>query len=137
MSAHHPRVILTRVNTPSSFAGMLSGVQTLPGVISAAVTLGVPLRGSAGGGFDIYGRQPEPNELFDAEIRPVSDGYLATLGIPVVSGRGFNGSDVDGTPPVAVINQTLARQFFSGQDPIGKQIRRHSTGNSRPWMTVI
>ena len=119
------------------FAEMLSRVQTAPGVISAAVTLGVPLRGSAGGGFDIYGRQPEPNELFDAEFRPVSDGYLATLGIPVISGRGFNSRDVDGGPPVAVINQTLARRFFSGQDPIGKQIRRHGPGNARPWMTVV
>ena len=62
------------------------------------------------------------SELFDAEIRPVSDGYLATLGIPVVSGRGFNGSDVDGAPPVAVINDALAHRFFKNENPIGRRV---------------
>jgi putative ABC transport system permease protein len=52
-------------------------------------------------------------------------------------GRGFTSRDVEGEPPVALVNEKLARQFFAGENPIGKQIRAAGNGKSLPWMTIV
>jgi putative ABC transport system permease protein len=62
---------------------------------------------------------------------------LSTLGIALERGRSLTPRDVDGTPPVALINEKLARQFFSGENPLGKQIRLTDKENSLPWMTIV
>ncbi|HEX4165406.1 MAG TPA: ABC transporter permease, partial [Bryobacteraceae bacterium] len=54
--------------------------------------------------------------------RSVTPGYFHLLGIPVVRGRGFSDRDRKDSPRVAVINQNLARNFFDGENPIGKQL---------------
>jgi predicted permease len=66
-----------------------------------------------------------------AELQLVSPGYFATLALPVRRGRGFTDDDREGAPPVAVINETLARQFFPNRDPIGRWVRTGGDGNPR------
>ena len=118
-------------------ADVLERVRALPGVLSATATQGVPMRGSAGGSFEILGRTADRGERLDAAIRPEDSEYLSTLGISLERGRSFNSRDVDGTPPVAIVNQKLARQFFSGENPIGKQLRVTSKDHSLAWMTIV
>jgi putative ABC transport system permease protein len=118
-------------------ADVLERVRGLPGVLTATATLGVPMRGSAGGSFEIFGRAADTGEKLDAAIRPGDAEYLSTLGITLERGRSFTSRDVDGTPPVAIVNQKLARQFFTGGSPIGKQLRIVSKDNSLPWMTIV
>ena len=57
------------------------------------------------------------------EIRSVTPDYFSTLGIRIKRGRIFNERDTTGTLPVALINEAMARRFFSGSDPIGKQLK--------------
>jgi predicted permease len=62
-------------------------------------------------------------------------GYYRTLRIPMVRGRGFAPSDEERSPPVAVINQTMARTLWPGTDPVGRRFR--VIGDSLAWMTII
>jgi len=57
------------------------------------------------------------------EIRSVTPDYFSTLGIPIQRGRIFNERDTTGSLSVALINEAMARRFFSGKDPIGKQLK--------------
>lgn len=66
---------------------------------------------------------PQNANAQDAWRNSVGQSFFSTLGIPIVTGRGFNSTDTDTSPKVAVINQTLARQFFPDANPIGKTFR--------------
>jgi putative ABC transport system permease protein len=132
---------------PSRYAGppeyvqfvesVLAQVRGVPGVLSATATLGVPMRGSAGGKFEVFGRPAEGREPPGAEFRPGDADYFATLGMTIERGRGFMARDVEGAAPVALINQKLARTQFAGEDPLGKRIRMVDKNGAKPWMTIV
>jgi putative ABC transport system permease protein len=115
---------------------VLERVRHVPGVVSATATVGVPMRGSAAGSFEIAGRPTDGGERLEAEFRPGDAEYLSTLGMSLERGRGFTSRDIDGAPPVALVNQKLARQFFGTEDPIGRQIRATGKDGPMPWMTI-
>jgi putative ABC transport system permease protein len=102
---------------------IVAAVAVLPGVESAAVTQRLPLRGMS----DNWGMAVEGREFPDVPVtamRVVSPGYFETMGITVTSGRGF--ADVDrtagATEGTVVINEALAKEYFPGQDPLGRRI---------------
>jgi putative ABC transport system permease protein len=64
----------------------------------------------------------------------VSKDYFSTMGIRLMAGRLLDDRDVHGAPDVVIINQTMARMFWPGQDPIGRRIR---PGSTDPWCTII
>jgi predicted permease len=66
----------------------------------------------------------------------VTGSYLATMGIPVVEGRGFVATDATGAP-VAMVNEALARRFYPNQSPIGRRIRPGGPPAKTPWMTIV
>ena len=71
------------------------------------------------------GYTPPPGAINPSiDYTTVDDGYFAAMGVPVLRGRGFSETDTAGTSPVMVINETFARRFWPGQDPIGKHVRR-------------
>ncbi|HJU65029.1 MAG TPA: ABC transporter permease [Gemmatimonadaceae bacterium] len=72
-------------------------------------------------------------------LRHVSDGYFAAMGIPVVAGRPITDRDVaDSTaPPVVVVNQTLARRFLSGANPVGVRVRIAGSAPTAPPLTIV
>jgi putative ABC transport system permease protein len=80
-------------------------------------------RGGFGGTLSLTGR-PETDEK-RAQVRAVTPGYLETLRIPLRSGRLFTSGDGRGGAPVAVVTETAAREFWPGEDPIGKRLRLH------------
>src|SRR5436309_2636001 len=96
-------------------------IEQIPGVLSAAVTALVPLGGDAlvasfhpAGRTDIPGTRPS--------TLSVGPRYFETLSIPVVQGREFDATDRNGTPAVAVVNQTFVNTYFSGQRALGQRI---------------
>lgn len=101
-------------------------LRAVPGVQSAALIRGLPLTGNGGSPAritlpdrDTPTKGQEPQALFNT----ATPDYFATMGIPFVKGRLFNDGDRLDTPVVFVINQTMARRFWPGQDPIGKRIQ--------------
>jgi predicted permease len=127
---YNPENLLT-MTIPLSVAGyqptqkkifyqdLLTRINGLPGVKVAAISNYSSLtdRGS------IWGRPPVPDEqsFTVAERRKVSIDYFRAMGMQLRAGRGFTEGDNENAPPVAVINETLARRQFAGEDPIGKR----------------
>jgi predicted permease len=99
-------------------------LRALPGVVSAARSMRTPLDNS-GWNTAIHSDTPHPiigdgNTAYFNFIDPY---YFPTLHTPLLTGRNFNSSDSANSQPVAVINQTLARKFFPGVNPIGHTFR--------------
>jgi putative ABC transport system permease protein len=115
-------------NAPASVAVLiyepvLEAMRHAPGVQSAALVTSPPLSGmNIGMSFGIVGRPKTPDKGPHARITAVSGDYAYALGTPVLRGRMIADSDTAGTPLVVAVNETLARKYFSGTDPIGKQI---------------
>ncbi len=101
------------------YSGLLDRLHTLPGVRSAAYVLVVPFGGSRGGTTIA----PRPGDKpVQVDFNVASASYFQTVGIPIVRGRAFDTRDREGAPGVAVVNKQMARRFWPGEDPIGKQI---------------
>ena len=96
-------------------------IRALPGVEAAGFTCCVPLEGGFGLPFQIAGRPDGPTSKGGAGWTMVSAGYFETFQIPVLRGRTFREQD-DGGPPVVIINQALAKQFWPKSDPLNDRI---------------
>jgi putative ABC transport system permease protein len=106
------------------FDRVLEQISTLPGVVSAGSTTTLPLSGSGSTQpFTIQGR-PEPlvAEQPTAKMRYISADYFRAMGVPLRQGRFFNDQDRDKGAQVLIISETMARQFWPGEDPIGKRL---------------
>ena len=101
---------------------ILRRVESLPGVKSAGVTTKMPIEdGDWTTGFIVVGH-PDDGKNKEVAIRFVSAGYMATLKTSLMSGRYFKDDEDSSKPGVVIINQALAKQYFAGEDPIGKQL---------------
>ena len=113
---------------------LINRVQALPGVESAAFARAVPL------GYGSFSETPiavdgylfPPGEQSTIEYNEVDPGYLATLGISLVSGREFISADDENAAPVAVVNETMAARYWHGQTPIGQRVQVRGR-----WMQVV
>ncbi|MBA3441914.1 MAG: ABC transporter permease, partial [Pyrinomonadaceae bacterium] len=120
------------------YDGVLERVKTLPGVMSAGYTTSVPLEWKGGtSGFVPEGRQPEPGLSYDANHRQVSADYLKTMSIPLKAGRYLDASDNARSMPVTTINETMARQYWPGENAIGKRFKLGSPDSDKPWLTIV
>jgi macrolide transport system ATP-binding/permease protein len=113
---------------------LIDRLQGLGGVESAAFARTTPFS------YGIYssaqiavdGYETAPGQQLTVDYNEVGPGYLATMGIPVVSGREFTRADNETAPLVAVVNEAMAAQYWRGQDPVGRRLQV----NGR-WMLVV
>lgn len=107
-------------------------LESIPGVTVAATVRDLPLTGVGSTQIGFVGR---PNLGINNEVghQVISVGYLSVLEARLLMGRDFNENDNVKAPLFAMINQTLARRYFSGQDPIGKQFFYHSHTEDPNW----
>ena len=97
-------------------------LRALPGVVNASATCCVPLEGGYGLGFTIIGRPLQDGPFHGGGAwLTVSPGYFEVFRIPVKRGRSFSERDNNG-PPVVIINEAMARQFWPEADPVGERI---------------
>ena len=103
---------------------VLARLQSVPGVETAGVTNYLPLSGWWGIlTFAVEGQPlPRPGEEYEADNRTASPSYFRSMGTPILQGRDFDDRDRDGSTKVVILNQTAARRFFGGRDPIGQRI---------------
>jgi putative ABC transport system permease protein len=118
-------------------AELTDRLEAIPGVRSAGGAGTFPL--NDGGGFLTGVRvegQPdvEVARLPRAEVQSASPGYFQTVGIPLLGGRLIDDRDIAGREPVAVISDSMARQFFQQRDPVGQRI---STNNGTTWVRIV
>jgi predicted permease len=121
-----PRAKYTQPDAPWNFhQQVLDRVHQIPGVKSAALVRGLPFTGNTGpAGIALLDRAAPPAGREPQVLLNLATGtYFSTAQIPLVRGRLFGDEDRANTPPVFIINQTMARRFWPDQDPIGKQIK--------------
>jgi len=101
---------------------VLEAAQGVPGVLSAGWITSLPPETRAGVfmGFTIPGSQPGPAPVANHQV--ISEDYFQAAGIALSRGRNFTAADGKTSPPVAIINETLARQYFPNTDPLGRHI---------------
>jgi putative ABC transport system permease protein len=120
-------------------ARLLDRVRALPGVEGAALASGVlqPLV-TRSANFSIEGQPPPPPEQqVEYPLEYVSAGFFELLGVEPIAGRTFTEGDHPGAPSAIVINETLAKTGWPGQDPIGRRMRGGGADSDAPWMTVV
>ena len=107
------------------FDALLPRLRALPGVRSTGAVMGLPLSGMDFNiSFEIVGRPPVSPALQPAmEVRVASPEYFNTIGIALKRGRLFTSDDREGTPRVALLSESAARQYFPNEEPIGKTIK--------------
>src|SRR5215470_4136813 len=120
-------------------------VRSVPGVRDVAITDGPPMKGYANGApFLIEGRDYlPPSQRPGGAFKVVGPSYFDTVGMRLLKGRSLDESDVAGAAPVTVINETMAKKYFKGEDPIGKRILipqlvfgKVGRGPDIPWQVV-
>jgi len=123
--------------TKTFFHDLEARVRALPGVESASLAFSVPMGGVQDGGpVYVEGQPPIPGQPPPVVIfNHVDEPYFDTMRVPLLRGRIFSENDNDKAPLVAVINQTMAQQFWPNQDPIGKRFSlKSATG---PFVEVV
>jgi putative ABC transport system permease protein len=113
---------------------ILDRIQALPNVESAAVINGLPMSDDLGE-MTYFPEGPNPPKVFNALPRTVSTTYFQTLGIPILRGRSFIPQDNANVPIVLVVNESMAKLCWPGEDPIGKRI--HVGIMAAPLVTVV
>ena len=110
------------------FDDVLGRINELPGVQSAALSFDMPMHPDRG--FEAWFQVPgliesNPGERPTADLRPVSPGFFATVGIPLLRGRGFTAADGRDSPGVVIVNETFAARYFGSTDPIGYRLHKN------------
>ena len=110
--------------TISNFSNeLLTGVRRLPGVQSAAIGANPPMLSGWQINFLPDGSPPtDPSQQPGADSEVVAGDYFETLQTTLIRGRTFNATDTKDSPPVVVVDQTLADSVFPKQDPLGKRL---------------
>ena len=111
----------------------LAAVRALPGAESAGAVTHLPFgHNTWGNSYEVEEHPAPPGVQYNAQIRPVSPGYLATLQIPLKQGRDFTERDNETAPGVTIVNETFAQRFWPNESPLGKRIRY-----GKDWMSII
>jgi putative ABC transport system permease protein len=113
---------------------MLPRLERIPGVRSATISGPGPLSGAGAPRFvTVEGHPERPEDRRYISVNWVGSKYFETLGTPLLGGRDFSFED-RGRPPVAIVNEAMARYYFAGANPIGKYVR--IDGDTRPCEIV-
>jgi putative ABC transport system permease protein len=120
---------------------ILERITSLPGVVAAGFSTSVPLEWKGGtNGFYPEGLTLEEANAsglsYDANHRQVTADYLKAIGISLVKGRYFDGNDNAQSMPVAIVNQTMARQYWN-DDAIGKRMKLGDPASDLPWINIV
>src|SRR4030095_6128395 len=115
----------------------LEAINSLPGV-QAAIISELPMSGDRlNHNFIIEGRPPlSPGDEPDLETRTIAGDYFRTMGIPLLQGRDFGPQDRIDTPMVGLVNESVVREFFPNESPIGTRIA-WARVTPYKWMTII
>jgi putative ABC transport system permease protein len=128
---------------------LIARASALPGVGHAALAFSLPIDGSSWNSIFTVADKPVPerSKLPSAAFTPVSTGYFETMGMRLIRGRLFDRTETRDSPKVIVINETLAKKLWPGEDAVGKRLKQgwpetpdHATEPGRffaPWREVV
>ncbi len=123
----------------AAFGDLTNRLKALPGVTNASAANLVPLMGHEGNFFQAEGAPPLGPKEQNPVILTIAalPGYFETIGMTLLKGRWFTDQDeVAHAPQVVIVNESFAKRFWPGQDPVGKRIR-YDSSKPLPWMQVV
>ncbi len=114
-------------------------LSAVPGVKASAGISHLPLTGRNWGHYyTIEGQEAvKLAEVQVGNVRVATPGYFRTLEVPLLAGRDFTDADIASSPPVIIIDATLARRFFTDRDPLGHRIKLGGPDSTALWMTIV
>jgi putative ABC transport system permease protein len=119
------------------YSQTLEALKAVPGAISVSQHLLSPMSGSEWNGpIQVEGYEPRPGEEPLVWFNGVTPAYFATLRTPLLRGRDFNSGETATSPPVAIVNETLARRFFPNADPIGRHLQAEGPDSTKRMQIV-
>jgi len=113
----------TQAQQNAYFDEVLRPAEDIPGVEQAGLTDALPLGRNRSWGAPAKGQTYPPGKFPDAFVRVVSDGYIGAMGIPLRAGRDIAPTDTPTSEQVILINETMARTLFPGQNALGRIVR--------------
>ncbi|HET7777536.1 MAG TPA: ABC transporter permease, partial [Rudaea sp.] len=119
---------------------LLEEARALPGVKSAGLVNNMPFSGNDGSGsYLVEGRDRSSGETPHGYQQTIDEDFFKSMQIPLLAGRSFTTQDTATSPPVAIVDEILAKKYFPGQDPIGKRIsNNYDTDPAKTtWMTIV
>jgi predicted permease len=138
------RVDLPQRSYPDSAASirffdqLLPRLQAVPGVEAATLSDGLPAAGNGTIPVQIEGKAyPLESDSPLAREGIVTPGYFDTFQTPVLNGREFTPTDVAGSQPVAIVNESFARLHYPSVNPVGHQFKRVRPKGGEPWLTIV
>jgi predicted permease len=136
-----PQAQYKGIKTPLFYARLAQDLASLPGVEAAGMASDLPWTGYDDniGGFTVEGKPKEVAESSHARYHLASPDYFKALGVPLLRGRFFDDRDKPEPPavPVMLINQAMAREYWAGEDAVGKRIAFSDNPKPDDWMTVV
>jgi len=120
------------------FTELVENLRRIHGAESVSLVTELPLSGNYITHNFLINGKPRPPEGTEPEAATnlITPDYFKTMQIPLLAGRTFADADREGAPPVAIINESLAKQFFAGEHPIGKEVR-YARQKTPYWMTIV
>jgi putative ABC transport system permease protein len=113
-------------------------LEAIPGVEKASAVSHLPLQGGAGRGLLIEGQTfTNPDDQPGAGYLIACPGAFAALGARMIEGREFTAADTKDAPPVAIVNESMAKKWWPKESPIGHRIRIGRAKLNEPWMTIV
>lgn len=118
---------------------VIERVRAVPGIEAASLVSGLFLSTTPNStNFNIEGRPVfTPAESIEVPVDSVAPGYFETMRVPIRSGREFQPSDTADATQVVIINETMARQFWPGEDPVGRRITYGIPDTNTQWLTIV
>ena len=113
-------------------------LESIPGVLTVGGTTRLPLGGAdSGTQVTVEGRDPSRGGVVNVSLRRAMHLYFAAMGMPVIRGRAFTGADGPNAPAVVMINETMARRVFPGEDPVGRRVRLGENAGIAGAATIV
>lgn len=147
---HAQRVLTARISLPAHeyhtselairfYHRLIANLQTVPGVQIAAAGTDLPWTGYDDnlGGWTIAGKTPPPHEEFHARYHVATSDYFRALGIPLIRGRFFTPHDNLNARNVLIINQSMARNYWGNENPLGARVTFADHPKEDDWFTVV
>ncbi|HKD16808.1 MAG TPA: FtsX-like permease family protein, partial [Thermoanaerobaculia bacterium] len=129
----------TRIDQRLFYERALDNLHRMPGVESASASMCTPVVGQCWGSVYLLSDRPVPRQtdLPDSAFNMVESTYFRTMRVPLKEGRFFDATDTPESPPVVVINETMAHKWWPNESPIGKRIKQGWPQDDAPYREIV
>ncbi len=127
----------TRASSDAFDRDIVERLSSKPGIAAVGITWFLPELGSAESAYTIENEPVDRWKLKFAGLSVTYGDYFRAIGIPLIEGRYFTPDDRSNTLPVMIVNQSMARHAWPGQDPLGKRMHAGNPKKGLPWATVV